>query len=232
MTLERTRIVAVALDLLDRTGLDGLTMRKLADALGIQAPSLYWHFQGKPALLDDMADALLNDVALANGPAEDFRVVLHQSADELRRAFLSRRDGARVFAGTFVIRHNMMRLADTVIGALVSAGFDSATAVRANGSLLHYVLGFTIEEQALLVRQADNAPPAAIARRFAAHMADGYPNLMAALPDFLDTDQDARFAFGLDLLIRGLGEQAAEAPAPERGVARFIELMQQAATKR
>jgi AcrR family transcriptional regulator len=59
-------VLAGALDLLDTDGLEGLTMRKLAAHLGVQAGALYWHFQSKRALLDAVADALLADVA---GPA-------------------------------------------------------------------------------------------------------------------------------------------------------------------
>src|SRR6266481_1605251 len=57
-------IVRAALTLLDEVGLEGLTMRRLATALKIQAPSLYWHFPNKQALLDGMADAIFGAVSL------------------------------------------------------------------------------------------------------------------------------------------------------------------------
>jgi len=57
-------IVRAALTLLDEVGLEGLTMRRLATALKIQAPSLYWHFPKKQALLDGMADDIFGAVSL------------------------------------------------------------------------------------------------------------------------------------------------------------------------
>jgi TetR/AcrR family tetracycline transcriptional repressor len=56
--IQQEVIVRAALTLLDEVGLEGLTMRRLATALKIQAPSLYWHFPNKQALLDGMADAI------------------------------------------------------------------------------------------------------------------------------------------------------------------------------
>ena len=61
--IQREHIIQTALDLLDQEGLEGLTLRKLAQALNIQAPSLYWHFNAKQALIDGMADALVENVA-------------------------------------------------------------------------------------------------------------------------------------------------------------------------
>lgn len=198
MALERAAIISAALDLLDTGGLDGLTMRKLAEALGVQAPSLYWHFPGKPALLDDMADALLVDVARDLEAAVGHDAALRQVAAEMRQALLARRDGALVFAGTFVLRDNVMRLGDATIGTLRQAGFDDVTAVRATFSLFYFVLGFVIEEQALgRVPAPDVAGLAEAARKF--------PHLLATLPHIIEADHDSRFAFGVDLIIRGLG---------------------------
>src|ERR1700755_2811951 len=64
MPVTRERIVAVALELLDEAGLDGLTLRRLAERLGIRAPTLYWHVRNKRELLDLLAGAIL-EAALA-----------------------------------------------------------------------------------------------------------------------------------------------------------------------
>src|ERR1700688_4158094 len=57
VALKRQGVVRTALRILDEVGLDGLTVRKLASELGVQAPALYWHFKNKQALLDEMATA-------------------------------------------------------------------------------------------------------------------------------------------------------------------------------
>jgi TetR/AcrR family tetracycline transcriptional repressor len=202
--LDRERITQAALDLLDETGIEGLTMRKLADALGVQAPALYWHFPNKPALLDEMAEALLAGVADRASPSDDFGEVLRRCATELRRALLSRRDGARVFAGTFVVRPNVLRMAEKVVAALMRAGFETQTAMRAMFSLLYFVLGFVIEEQALTEQLRAGGSEQKLDSALAAVSDMDFPSLRLALPELQDLDQDARFSFGVDVIIQGL----------------------------
>src|SRR6185312_4685509 len=99
MRISRQQVLGAALELLDEVGLDQLTMRRLATALGVQNGATYWHFRSKQALLEAMADAMLAGVAdVAPGPW-DARVP--ELATRLRRALLARRDGARVFSGVF-----------------------------------------------------------------------------------------------------------------------------------
>ena len=59
MGLDRTAVVTAALELLDESGLDKLTMRKVAERLGVQLNTVYWHASSKPRLLELMADAML-----------------------------------------------------------------------------------------------------------------------------------------------------------------------------
>lgn len=204
MRLDREQIVAAALRLLDEVGVDGLTMRVLADALKIQAPSLYWHFKNKQSLLEAMADALIAPVA-RQVPAGSWQEQVGFIAHELRAALLSRRDGARVFAGTFSINDNVVRTADRLIGLLVDAGAPHRQATWGALTVTCFVLGFTIEEQAaadpgggegqvLADRQAEF-------RRF---VGDRYPHITLCIPDIFDPDQDARFRLGLEMQIAGL----------------------------
>tara|TARA_R110002020_G_scaffold14902_5_gene52819 strand:+ start:892 stop:1566 length:675 start_codon:yes stop_codon:yes gene_type:complete len=208
MALDRQIIVAAALDQLDQHGLEGFSMRRLAAALGVQAPSIYWHYPDKTALFDDMADALLQGVASQPDDAADYAAVLRHMAGQLRDALRRRRDGALVYAGTFVVRDNVLRLAETVIGAMTRAGYDSQTAARTAFTMLYYVLGFVIEEQALARRGGLDASE--IASRLAIMADDRYPAVRAALPHISDTDHDARFKSGVELIIRGLGRPGAD----------------------
>src|SRR5690606_3069358 len=90
----RDQIVASAFRLLDEAGLDGVSLRKVACQLGIRAPSLYWHFKSKQALVDAMADALIQDVARDVPAGQSWRETLLQLAREFRHAFKAHRDGA------------------------------------------------------------------------------------------------------------------------------------------
>ncbi|HHT8960921.1 TPA: TetR family transcriptional regulator, partial [Burkholderia cenocepacia] len=57
--LTRDTVLRAALDLLDEVGIDGLSTRRLAERLGVQSPTLYWHFRNKAELLDAMAEAIM-----------------------------------------------------------------------------------------------------------------------------------------------------------------------------
>src|ERR1700727_2360177 len=102
MPVTREQIVAVALDLLDEAGLDGLTLRQLAARLGIRAPTLYWHVRDKRELLDLLAAVIL-DQALAGWrapqPGQPWWEWLTARARVMRAALLAHRDSALVVSG-------------------------------------------------------------------------------------------------------------------------------------
>ena len=108
MVLRRPDVLKAALDMLDAEGLDGLTMRKLSAALNVQGGALYRHFPSKEALLDAMAEHLLAGVGAPFPPRMSWREECLELAKRLRTALLSRRDGARVVAGTYVPAPNSM----------------------------------------------------------------------------------------------------------------------------
>src|SRR5438034_11134936 len=102
MRLERRAVARVALRLLDEVGLDGLSLRRLAAELDVQAPALYWHFRSKQDLLDEMAQTMLTDQPWPAEPAPGQRWDdwLADRARARRRAMLAHPDGARIQAGT------------------------------------------------------------------------------------------------------------------------------------
>jgi TetR/AcrR family transcriptional regulator, tetracycline repressor protein len=208
MQLHRADVLAGALVLLDADGLEGLTMRKLAAHLGVQAGALYWHFQNKRALLDAMADALLADVA---GPALEgtWDRQLTDLGQQLRAALLAHRDGARVFAGSFTTEPNTLRLGPMSIEIVRSAGIPVERAGWVAFSLLYYVLGHCIEEQAQAELTAGGDWKA---RALGSLEPDGsdFDQAMAAT---IVADPAERFAYGLELLIDGIRSQLPKAPS-------------------
>ena len=90
----RGHIVSAALDLLDEAGLEGLTMRALAERMGVRAASLYWHIRDKEQLLGLLAEAIVGEVP---EPASDlpWRAQLEAFATGYRRVLQSHRDAAR-----------------------------------------------------------------------------------------------------------------------------------------
>jgi len=149
MRLKRDMIVQSALELLDEVGLDDFTTRRLADRLGIQSPTLYWHFKSKRVLLDAMAEAMLREHYARPLPAPDgdWRLWFRENAHSFRRALLSRRDGARVHAGTLPSPDQLPR-AEVMMRLLGAAGFAPEDAVAILMALSRFVLGWVMEEQA------------------------------------------------------------------------------------
>ena len=147
-----TSVVAqTALSLLDDTGLDGLTMRRVADKLGVQPGALYWHVKSKQELLDAMASAIFADAAAgleAPRASMSWQDWLCDWARQLRRAMLRYQDGAKVFAGASLQEPAVFRATELALRTLEDGGFAVRPAARSVATLLHYTVGFTMEEQA------------------------------------------------------------------------------------
>jgi AcrR family transcriptional regulator len=210
MAIDQKQILRTAFELLDDEGLDGLTIRQLAKRLGVQAPTLYWHFEGRRALLDLMADAMLSPVARQLDPDADWKDALRQVASEIRAALKARRDGARLFAGTYPISENVLRVGEAVIATLKQGGVKPVQAGWATFTLIYYVIGFVIEEQSVDPQGASSVSLSDLRDRATGDALGDHPGIVEALPGLLDEDFDGRFAFGLDLFVRGLVSRLAE----------------------
>jgi TetR/AcrR family tetracycline transcriptional repressor len=147
--LDRTAIVDAALALLEEVGLDGLSTRTLAAALGVKGPSLYWHIQNMSELRDLMADAVLRQEAdpVDPRPGATWRDWMAEGARRVRRAALSHRDGARLIATARPTPRRSQRFTDN-IGRLEAAGFGASDARTAFIILSRYALGSALSEQA------------------------------------------------------------------------------------
>ncbi|WP_394846122.1 TetR/AcrR family transcriptional regulator C-terminal domain-containing protein [Pendulispora brunnea] len=195
--LTKERILSEALALLDEVGTEALTMRRLADQLGVQAGALYWHYPNKQSLVAAMAEEMLTDTALqADGEPEKWRARIVEQLMALRRALLAHRDGARVFAGTFVAEPNTLTLGEVLLGALRDAGLGKREAAWSCSSLVHFVIGFVVEEQA-----AQGFDPATLTSQVDR---ERYPNIAAVKGPFTSQDFDARMKFGLNLMLDGI----------------------------
>ncbi|UKY54070.1 TetR/AcrR family transcriptional regulator [Streptomyces inhibens] len=199
--LDQARTIETALELLDESGLDALTMRRLADAMGVQAGALYRYFATKQDLLTAMAERMLADVIPPTDDG-DWSERLTGLARSMRTALLAHRDGARVYAGTHSTGVNTLGFADAAVGVLREAGFGDEGAARTLMAMANFTLGHTLEEQAAL--QPGNEAPADAGRLREAVTAGAYPHLTATLPVLTSTDFTAHFEFGLRLLVEGL----------------------------
>jgi TetR/AcrR family tetracycline transcriptional repressor len=209
MVLRRADVVAGALDLLDAEGLDGLTMRRLGAALNVQGGALYRHFPSKEALLDAMAEQLMAVVDMRLPSALPWHEQLRELAERLRTALLSRRDGARVVAGTYVAAPNTMSVGGQAIEILCASGFPPEQAGWITFACFYYVLGHTIEEQA----QAQLGPDYDWGARLAAFTPPLEEPQATAMQSLANADPAKRFSYGLQVFISGLVRQLEEIEA-------------------
>ena len=143
--LDRDEVVRGALQLLDEVGLDGLTMRSLAERLGVKAASLYWHLRDKDELAELLLEAINAEIPEPE-PGLPWRQRVEQGAWAWRQALLKHRDAARLAMGRFVMRPETLRRIESVLAALREAGFSPADTANAAYIFSNFVPGFVAEE--------------------------------------------------------------------------------------
>jgi TetR/AcrR family tetracycline transcriptional repressor len=212
MPLKREGVVRVALALLDEVGLDGLTVRRLAERLGVQNPALYRHFKNKQDLLDAMASAIVADAFAEMGlPAtsEHWAEWLADVATRFHRTVLAHHDGARVLGLADLSKSDAPVTQEMALRVLTAAGFDLRTALVSVVAIFDYALGAAFEEQTdptLIIRHRDDtlgSPSFDTAR---------LPLLAAALGKIAATPAGAPplgFQGGLDLILAGMAAKKA-----------------------
>lgn len=193
-------MVAVALRLLDESGLDALTMRKLGAAVGVQAGTLYGYFPTKRALLTAMAEAMLDGCFVVSEASPRERALALVRA--LRVALLTHRDGARVYAGTHATGANTLGLADALVGALREAGLEAAATVEMTLLLLHFTTGHVLEEQA--TSGTEIGLPAEIDDLRRAIRSGSYPHLTEVGEHFMAANYAELFEQGIRLMTTDL----------------------------
>ncbi|MEU8898883.1 TetR/AcrR family transcriptional regulator C-terminal domain-containing protein [Nocardia sp. NPDC048505] len=203
--LDAALVAEAALGLLDEFGLDGLTMRKVAAALNVQAPALYWHVKNKRELLDVMARSVF--VAAVSGVEaprrdEDWQDWLVGLAGRLRRAMLRYRDGAKVVAGTYVEDEHLWRTIELTLRTLEDAGFAPADAERVFPIMLHYTIGFVIEEQARSGAEYHGGNPYAGVSGVVD--TQRFPRTARLVAGAFGADPDHEFHYGLRVVIAGI----------------------------
>ncbi|MFF3624434.1 TetR/AcrR family transcriptional regulator C-terminal domain-containing protein [Streptomyces sp. NPDC002467] len=201
--LDKKQVVEAALRLLNEVGLEGLTLRAIAKDLEVQAPALYWHFQGKQELLDEMATEMYRRMVASSdlAPGAGWQERLTAGNRGLRAALLGYRDGAKVFSGTrFTGIEHAVQMEEN-LAALTGAGFTLPQAVRATTTAYFFTLGFVTEEQGVEPLPGERREGYDVDER-AARM-DGFPLAATAGADLFQ-NYDEGFEEGLALVIAGI----------------------------
>jgi AcrR family transcriptional regulator len=204
--LSRDRVIGAAVELADRDGIDAVTMRKLAGALGVEAMSLYHHVANKEDLLDGMVDLVFGEVDLPV-PDEEWWTAMRRRARSSRAA-LARHGWAvalmdsRSSPGPLTLRHH-----EAVLASLRAGGFDVHAAAHAFSLLDSYIYGFALQEQNLPVVNG-GSDLAELAGAILDSFPEGeFPRLRELTTEVVlrpGYDYGAEFDIGLDLILDGL----------------------------
>ena len=205
--LSRDEVVVGALALLDKDGLDALSMRRLAKRLGVQAGAIYWHFANKQALVDAMAEKLLDGIMepeLEGAWDEQ----LGELARRLAAALLRRRDGARLVTQAVAPGPNSLEMGEAMLQIVRRAGVTKQRALWAAAVIGYYVLGYATDLQATEAAKARGLMKVARAMKKGLDRRR-YPEIwkmqQRPLEELLSSrEATARFEFGLDVILRGL----------------------------
>ena len=203
--LSRDRVLRAAVALADESGIDSLTMRKLGDALGVEAMSLYNHVANKDDVLDGMVDLVFSEIGLPSGGG-DWKTAMRQRAISAREV-LSRHRWAiglmesRASPGSATLRHH-----DAVIGSLREGGLSIEMAAHAFSALDSYIYGFALREASLPFDTAEETEE--VAQMILKQLPpDEYPYLTELTVEHVlqpGYDYGNEFEFGLDLILDGL----------------------------
>lgn len=203
--LSRQRVVAEAIRLADQEGVDGLSMRRLAGALGAGAMSLYHYVASKEQLLDAMIDVVFEEIEL---PPEgtDWQHAMRQRSVSAREV-LARHPWAiglmesRTSPGPANLRHR-----EAVTACLRKAGFSVLMATHANWLLDVYVYGFALQAASLPFDGADEFAEAAEDVYLPQLPPGEFPYLSESAAALVAAgyDPEGEFMFGLDLVLAAL----------------------------
>jgi TetR/AcrR family tetracycline transcriptional repressor len=205
MKVNREIVVQTGLKLLHEVGLEQLTLRRLAKELKIQAPTLYWHFKSKEALMDAVATLVLAEGAPGLVPsksASDWKTWVKAFGIGLRQTLLKYRDGARVVAGSRLTDTVFMETTELIGDRLVEAGFSVRKAVVLLSTVYTFTVSFVIEEQAVFPVKGERSSAYDIQKRNAKLNAKKFPLLRQSCAILFDHFEQ-RYKDSLDLIVRG-----------------------------
>ena len=213
--ITREEIVDAALRLLDAEGLEGLSMRRLAEEFDTGASSLYWHVGSKDGLLDLVFDRVIGEQQVPDPDPDRWEEQLKEVAHDMRATILRHRDIVRISIGRIPMGPNALEYSERVLAVLRAGGVPDQLAVLGFHLLTAVVNGFTLDETGAGDAAAPIDPSmldegAKMARDYLASLpAERFPNLVAVADHFGVSDPDVRFKLLIDLFVDGVAQRGA-----------------------
>lgn len=214
--LTRARILDAALIVVDRDGLEGLTMRRLGAELRVEAMALYRYVPNKDALLDAVLERVLSELPAEFPTTGDWR-------DDIRGMFrvflaLMRRHPRTIplLSTMILVDPAVARPAALVLAVLENAGFDPLGALQALSTVTSAVVGFALSEVGTAEACADLRERIASGESVET-LASLDPVVAALVPKLADMDPDATFEYGIDVILAGLNAKLEGRPEGRPG---------------
>jgi AcrR family transcriptional regulator len=193
--LSAERIVEAAIELIDREGIEALSMRHLGSALGVEAMSLYRHFQAKAALLEAVVARLLAELLLPVPGTVSWQESFRALARDYRQLLLRHPNAIPLLATLQLSNPGALGAAGAVMALLRDAGFDARTSFHVLATAESYVIGFAYWEAGTAGIRGSEPPPLPAG-------ADRY--IVENWDEISGADCAVAFEFGLDTFVAGL----------------------------
>jgi AcrR family transcriptional regulator len=211
-------VLNTALRLVDRDGLDTLSMRRVAQELGTGAASLYAYFANKEELLEQLLDRIIGDIPLPVAGTGDWAGEVKRSCFASRAVFVAHRDLVKVARVNTPVGPNSLRYTEAILAVLRGAGIPDRIAAWGMDQLALVIVADAIETAVRAEHgrrtEADAAPYLAQVSEYLANLpADEFPNLVAMAPAMIEGSSDERFEFAIDLMVDGLARYRGTAGA-------------------
>jgi AcrR family transcriptional regulator len=211
--LSRERVLETAVTLADRHGIEWLSMRKLADELGVAAMSLYYYVPNKVELIDGMIDIVFSEIEPPS-VEHDWKTAMRRRAISTRQALNRHRWAVGHMEGRTTHGPANLRLHNAVLGCLRAAGFSIEMTVHAYSVQDAYIYGFALQETDMASETPDDfaAEAQRQMREYEAVLAE-YPHLVEVVGGYVAKsgyDYATEFVFGLDLILDALDKRRDE----------------------
>ena len=206
--LTRERVLTEAVAMADETGIETLSMRKLAQRLGVEAMSLYYHVSNKDDILDGMIDIVVGEIELPER-GSDWKHVMRRRAISAHAVFARHPWSIALMESRTNPGPAALRYYDAVIGGLRGGGFSVPMAAHAFSVLDGYIYGFGLQEMSLPFEGEEQAHDVA-GDLLESFPIDEYPSLYELIVDHAlqpGYDYAAEFEWGLDLILDALEQR-------------------------
>lgn len=202
--LSRDKVLGAALTLLDEQGLAGLSLRTLAQRLGVAPKSLYNHVANKDDLLDAIHEVILAEaVPPQDKPVDSWRGGLRQMAEALRGGLCTHPGAMLLFATRPARSPRLLAAVDDMLGVLLRAGFSAAQALYAIDSVAMFTIGHAFAEFGSSEVAAPQLDGSDLLAQETALREAGLDHLATVVTETAPHDYEAEFRQGLNALLDG-----------------------------